>query len=53
MIKGFASVYCHLLGHKRGKRIKAASSPQVLWFECPRCKAQWSRKTRDAKVVKK
>lgn len=33
---------CWLRGHKRGKRINYAQG--MITFQCPRCKATWTRK---------
>ena len=47
-----ANLICKIRGHLRGKRL--APSPEetlpvrIHRFECPRCKATWSRPARKA-----
>lgn len=45
----FARIACFFQGHKRGVRISHGQQPgELTTFECPRCKATWTRKVRPA-----
>ncbi len=44
-----ARLKCLLFGHKRGKRIDAVGSTSTVpmnHYQCPRCKATWTRKAK-------
>lgn len=44
-----ARLKCWLFGHKRGKRllmVTTTSTVLVNTYECPRCKATWTRKVK-------
>lgn len=44
----FAKLYCRLFGHRRGKRVGAATDiiNGATTFYCPRCNTRWTRKTK-------
>ena len=48
----FGWLICWKKGHKRGKRVKALCSQERIVFQCPRCGAQWERKTTKATIGK-
>jgi hypothetical protein len=39
---------CNFFGHRRGKRMHDdyQNRPGFLFYECPRCGAQWTRKVK-------
>lgn len=46
-----ARLICFFKGHKRGKRLTASmatttSTSPVNTYECPRCRATWTRKAK-------
>lgn len=45
-----AKIICYFKGHRRGKLFLkgTAARPAVEWntYECPRCKATWTRKAK-------
>lgn len=44
----FSKLVCWWYGHKRGKRLTetatTSSDMRIVQYECPRCKATWTRK---------
>lgn len=45
-MKIIGRLLCKVRGHKRGKRVSGTTGSKHIFFACPRCGAQWSRKAR-------
>jgi len=53
-MKLLGRMLCAALGHKRGKRLathKDGIRPGFDLFECPRCRATWTRKKPKLQIV--